>query len=167
QSHIFWSLRGSLEYALRTDAVCQASSGVAERTPDGMEALDCTPMMNKRGRDCGTKRIASSTSAPALYPACAMASISAVKSPPPCELNAPTTFSRTTICGTRRCRIISQTSFQKGVKVPLRSPFKPAPDPPSDKSWQGNEAQTSVGTPGKSSARRLATSSTLSSLPPK
>lgn len=37
-------------------------------------------------------------------------------------------------------------SFQNGQKVPERSPFRPAPAPARERSWQGNEAQAKSAT---------------------
>src|SRR5208282_844638 len=86
-----------------------------------------------------------------------------VKSVPECEVKAPITFSRTTSLGARPSATIPLTSRQNGRKVPLRSPFKPAPLPARERSWQGNDAQTRSGTPGKSLVASLPTSATFNS----
>src|ERR1035441_6276736 len=104
--------------------------------------------MKGRGRACGTKRTASMTIAPNLYFPLTIAVPIAAKSLPSCDARAPQTFSRTTTDGARTSLPSFCTRHQKGQKVPERSPFRPALEPASDKSWQGNEAQARLAAPG-------------------
>src|SRR5579883_1371131 len=104
--------------------------------------------MNNLGRDCGRKCTAFITRGPTLYPESATVRMSVEKSLPLCEVIVPTTFSRTTNLGFLPSVLRFWINFQKGTKVPLRFPLRPAPDPANERSWQGKEAQARSAVPG-------------------
>src|SRR5690554_5844872 len=83
------------------------------------------------------------------------------KSRPPWDVIVPTTFSKTMKSGTRPLATSDSTRFQNGQKVPERSPLNLALPPASDKSWQGKEAHTKLGVPGKSVTVTVLTSAVL------
>ena len=117
--------------------------------------------MNRRGRDCGTNSAASITTAPKTYPARSKVEPIAAKSLPSCEVSVPQTFSRAMMRGGRPSAIRSFIKLQNGQNVPERSPFKPAPPPASERSWQGKDAQARSTAPGISLVVSVRTSAVL------
>src|ERR1044072_216866 len=142
---------------------CQPGNGPDATREEGTDVSLRTPMTKSRGRDCGTNSNAFITSAPTEYPASSIALQIVAKSLPPCEVNAPQTFSSTIKGGTRPSSTRSVTRFQNRQRVPDLSPFKPAPAPARERSWHGNEAHTKFAVPGKSAVRNNSTLADFSS----
>ena len=106
------------------------------------------PTRNMRGRDCGMKCLASIDRASMEYPSELKARIAAVRSSPECEEASPVTFSRTATGG--RLSPISSRIRMKCQNVPDCLPPRPSRLPARDRSVQGEEAQATALSIGKS-----------------